>query len=317
MITTGEFVIVAFGDDTPVLVKIKKIKDTTLIGNVLKDGYEDYQISFTSADVVVNLGKTPKIGVVYKVKVEPLYTTMQDPDFGTINIFMKMSQEALAKFRDTLDDFYKILHNIGQVGVPCVIELRAAINAVRGHYAYMPKEEYDTLCVRCSFLAEDWLYFLCHEYGHGVYFRWMPVKLQNKWVSLYHEYVTPRVVGHIDLKAMLRDIGSFESTRDYAKTISIESKAILSAVLQHIARVHKLKPKHLDSMLLVGEPLEEYWPESIEYSLISTVLTKYATKSPEEFFAEAYAIYIGKPQVTLPQEIVNLLEFSFSHLIKG
>jgi hypothetical protein len=262
MIKVGEFVIVAFGDDTPVLVKIRKLKDQQYLGNVIKDGYEDYSISFVDSDVVVNLGKHPKIGVVYKVKVEPLISTINDDDFGAINVFMKLSTEASNKLRATLDDFYITLKNAGHLGVPCTFEIRAVVSSVRGHYMYTPGEDYDTLCVRCSSLAEDWLYFLGHEYGHGIYYRWLSVQLQNKWVSLYHDYVTPRIVGGSELKAMLRDIAACETTREYSKSLPMETRPILSAVLGHIRRVHKLKPKHLDAMLLTGEPLDPYWPES-------------------------------------------------------
>ncbi len=323
-INKGDFLVVEVAGKRHLMkVREQEGKEVTGLNQKMKrsaDGRYEKKLPFTvrKSNIIVNLGKAPMPGTVYGVKIEPLYRRETTNTCGDILFFVDFDDKLVARTKKSLIKTYKKLKAKNLGGVPAEIEIRKAEGKYAGYYSFLPKAENDVLCIKPNFemmTPSDLDYVIAHEYAHGIWFRMMRPDNIAKWIALYDKHMALTSVGEEDLQEVLNEVTDAGSVRAYMKECDEETLLIVKAALRHIRSVHGVDRKHLDMLLRHSHPIEEYWPEYVEFSEKNVMVSEYAQKSPEELFAEAFAFWFtGK---NLPTEVRKLLDRSLSQLVKG
>ena len=306
------------------LIKVKEVegKNVTGIAQQMKrtaDGKYEKRPSITvkTRDIVVNLGATPLPGKVYGVNIEPLYKKVDTNTCGQILFFVDMDDAHTKKTKNALIKVFKKMKAKRLAGVPCEIEVRRPEGKYAGWYHFLPKAENDVLCIKPNFdmmTPADMEYIISHEYAHGVWFRMLRQDNIAAWIELYDQHMALASASEEDLKEILEEAVGEGSIRAYMKACDEDTLPIVKACLRQIRSLHGVDRKHLDVLLRSGRSIEEYWPTYVEFFDRNVIVSEYAQKSPEEFFAEAFSFWFtGK---SLPKEVRKLLERSLSQLVR-
>ena len=323
-ITKGDFAVVEAAGKK-VLIKVKSVDGKTVdgINQTMKRNKEGkYEkrlpLAVKMRDVLVNLGPSPRVGKVYGVKIEPLYQRVTTNTCGDILFFVDMEEKLVDRTKKLLVSCYKELHAKRLGPVPAQIEVRPAEGKYAGYYHFLPRAEEDVLCIKPNFDQmgkEDLRYVIYHEYAHGIWYRFLRPDNVAKWIALYDKHMQPEAADEDSLQEILAEVQSAGSLGDYLREAEDETKQILKSVLKHIRSVHGIDRKHFDKLLRHGHDIEAYWPSYVEFSERSVMVSEYAMKSPEEFFAEAFSFhYTGKK---IPKDVKELLVRSLTQLTKG
>ena len=274
-------------------------------------------VKFERSDVMAVLGKRPRVGSVYGIKIEPLVRRLEGvPYWGEVRIYNHFEDHQIKLLKAELKEAHARLQKLRVAeGFKFELEIRQPQGKFAGYYKYRPKADTDILCIKPELSFEGFQYIVYHEYAHGIWYRMFTAKMRLAWVKLYHQYITQQEIKEKELQEILGDIESAGSIRDFLSDADEESKIIVKKALKHINEVHGLNKMHLESHLDNDESLKEYWPSFLELSETETAITDYAKKSPEEFFAEAIAHkFEGRK---LPKKIEELYEKSMTRLVKG
>lgn len=314
----GEYIIIA-------LTPIKRVLARCTMANKEKKKYQavldkdsiegkETPFDFKLSEVVAFLGRAPSPGSVYGVNVEPLRERIDHSFWGEIRIFAELDDGQKKALRVALKSVKDKLDKIRAPQLPLITEIRAQKGKMLGYYKHHPKGETDTLCAKVDEGISDMEYVVSHEYAHGIWFRHMTPKQRMSWVRLYHDAVTLSDVTSKELKDILEDIKSNGDLHAYWRECDEETINILRAVFRHIKQVHAIDRKHFELALMLGDDVSVYWPKSVELSEKKVLLTPYATKSPEELFAEAFALsFAGKK---LPSLLAERLDKTLRALVK-
>lgn len=314
----GEYIIVALTPVKNVLARIVKVdKEKKKYQAVLeKDSIDGSEapFDFNPKEIVATLGRAPKPGSVYGVSVEPLRERIDHSFWGEIRIFAELDDTQRKNLRAALKDVKERLQKIRMPQLPLITEIRAQKGKMLGYYKHKPKAEFDVLCAKIDDTVSEMDYIVAHEYAHGIWYRHMMPKQRMSWVRMYHDAITLNDVSPKELKNILEDLKQNGDLYSYYKECDEEAQQVLKAVFRHIKQVHSIDRKHFELALTVGDDISVYWPKSVELSEKTILLTEYARKSPEELFAEAFALrFVGKK---LPQKINDLLDKHLRTLVK-
>ena len=275
---------------------------------------KDSNVDFKFADVLSNLGKRPKFGSVHGVKIEPLISREASPSqmWQDIRIYQFWDAEQLDAFKSELSTTTKKLRSLGLGVLRCELEVRQPSGKQTGFYKFRSKAETDILCIKPQENLESFRYIVAHESATGVWSRMMLPKIRIKWIQLYHEYITFQEVLEEELTAILEDILSATSIKDYLKETDEAGTKIVKDALRHIQRVHGLSRHHLELALNNGEDITTYWPTALELSSKEEAISELSTRSPEKFFAEAFAFHVCEKKI--PRKIQALLDITMTKL---
>jgi hypothetical protein len=314
----GEYIILAITPIKNVLGRVVKMdKERKKYQAVLEKDSVDGQnvpFDFKLAEVVAYLGRSPKAGSAYGVQVEPLRERIDHSYWGEIRIFAEIDDNQRKAIRLALKLTKEKLAKMRMPQLPLTVEIREQKGKLRGFYKHKPKAEFDTLCAKIDEGVSEMDYIVSHEYAHGIWFRHMTPKQRMSWVRLYHDAITLNDVAPKELKAILEDLKSNGDLRSYAKEVEEETLLILKAVFRHISQVHSITRQHFEMALMLGDDVSVYWPKSVELSEKNVLLTEYSKRSPEELWAEAFALHFtGKK---LPSKIHDLLDRHMRTLVK-
>lgn len=281
-----------------------------------KDEKHPSAVNFSKTDVMAILGKKPKVGSVYGLKIEPLIRRASFKGFSYVRIYNWFDDEQMRLLEEGLEDAYEQLKKLRVTGqFKFELEVRQPQGKFAGMYKYRPKAETDIIIVKPELTMEGLDYIVFHEYAHGIWYRMMTPKMRLWWVKLYHEYIKLQQIKEAELKSILGEVESSEGIRSFQREADDETKVQLKEVVKHIMNVHSLSINHLEMMLENGESIAEYWPTSLEMSEKEEAITDYAKKSPEEFFAEAIAHKFSGRK--LPKKVEELYSKTMSRLVKG
>jgi hypothetical protein len=311
---SGDYLIVS-GINKPILVKCIEFSKKNCSGylDVPSKSDDSKSVSFAAKEIIANLGKYPRAGSAFGVKVEPLIRTIKDKRFKEIRIYQKMKDERLDSMMDQLKVFWDVIKQAGH-RAPYELEIRNPQGKYQGYYKHLPKAERDILCLKPEGEMPDFQYIAFHEHGHGVWFRRINDKVKTKWIKCYHNYVLLQDADEDTLNQIVDDLHAQGSLRDYLKDAEEETKLIINACIKHVGQVHNISKFHLEKLLNLQEDIGDYWPTFVEFSEKQVAISDYSRKSPEEFFAEAYAFHqMGRP---LPQKVDKLLNSTLASLIK-
>lgn len=302
----------------PVLAQIAEVSGSDLRGKLVETEKQDPKpVTFSRKDILANLGKRPKPGTVFGIKVEILQKTIPHDRFGEIRIYRELDQKQTSAILSGIDVFCKKAKKFGCLGLSTHVEVRNPHGKYLGYYKYNPKATQDILALRLpkTYSPDEFLYIMSHEYGHGVYHRMSNARTRSKWIRLYHSYVVLSSVKKEELRALLSDIKEAGSLRRFTKSSDENANLVLKYCLKYISSVHNLSKHHIETMLTVSEDIEEFWPTSaLAVSDKTLVITDYARKSVEELFAESFAYFFNGRM--LPKKIDKTMRSTLSRLIK-
>lgn len=307
------------------LMKVKEIagKEISGLNQKMKrgaDGQYEKRMTMTvrRRDVLLNLGQSPMPGKVYGVNIEPMYRKIETNTCGTVLFFVDFDDKKIEKTKKALVRTFKKLKKKRLGGLSVEIEIRKAEGKYAGYYHFLPKSGVDVLCIKPNFEMmsdSDLEYVIAHEYAHGIWYRMMRPDNIAKWIALYDKHMLPTRIEEDELKDVYAEMESSGSFREYQRSCDEDTKPVLKAVLKSIRATHGVDRKHLDLLIRHGHSIEEYWPTQVEFTDRGVIVSEYARKSPEEFFAEAFAFWFaGK---NLPKEVSKLLVKSLAQLSKG
>ena len=316
----GSYCILRLTDNKPQLARCTFADNGVFKGVLEKEKDKDEKsppvIKFEKEDVMAVIGKRPKVGSVYGLKIEPLVRREHFQFWGDSRIYNWFDDEQMKLLKKSLDAAYKTLRKLGVAGYFKVeLEVRQPQGKYAGMYKFRPKGDTDILIIKPELTMDGLEYLLHHEYAHGIWYRMLTPKMRLSWVKLYHKYITLQQIKEDELKSILQEVESTGSIRAYMREAEDDTKAQVKEVLKHIKNVHSLDTSHLEMMLENDESIQDYWPSGIEMSEKETCITEYARKSPEEFFAEAIAHKFTDRM--LPKRIEELYEKTMSRLKKG
>lgn len=319
-LTAGAYLILKLNTNKPELARCTMAEGDNLKAVLEKEKDKDEKsppvIKFQKSDIMAVLGKRPKVGSVYGLKIEPIVRREHYRGWGDARIYNWFDDHQLELLKDGLDDAYKKLKALRVVGQFKVeLEIRQPQGKFAGMYKYRPKAETDILVIKPETNMEDLDYYVFHEYAHGIWYRMMTPKMRLRWIRMYTEYITLQEIKQKELKHILDAVDAEGSVRGFQKGAEDETKAQVKEILKHIMSIHGIGVSHLDMMLENGESIAEYWPTNIEMSEKEVSISDYALKSPEEFFAEAVSFkFLGR---RIPKKIEELYEKTMSRLYKG
>lgn len=299
-------------EDKNLLVKCAAAKENKL--KVYNPDHPEEKFIIKAKEVIADLGERPKAGQAYGVKIEPLVRTEEDDFWGEIRSYKFFSDDEYDLFFKGLKDVRKEIKARKLPRPQTDVELRQRKGKVVGMYKFQPKAEKDILMLMaCDSDDKVNQYLVAHEYSHGLWYRNMTPKQHMRWIRLYHENISVMNATEKALKQILKDVeaeGSFGPllTADY------EDSATVKSLLKTIHTVHGLNRKHLETALVVGDSLADYWPTSVETSTKEVMVTEYSMKMPEELWAECFAHhFVG---TKLPKTHLELLNKTLSNLVK-
>lgn len=285
---------------------IKNSKYKGYIQESTPDGIVEQRVIFKESDVICNLGKVPRAGSVYGLKVEPLLRSVKSSFWGEVRFYQKLSSKFELNLKDSMNAAKAELKKLKMPKLDIDVEIRNPHGRYAGYYKYLPRAEKDVLCLKPTehTTKQDYKYLWLHEYSHGIWFRHVPNKIL--WIKLYHHYMDLFAIKEKELKSILEDIKYLGSIREFQNDCDEHTKRVLKSILKHISTVHSLTPKHLEMLLNTKESVKEYWPSFIELSEKKLGVTEYGKKNVEEFFAEAFSHrFSGKK---IPKDIDELLQ---------
>lgn len=304
----------------------KDTKGKSLYGILEKGRHlEPTTIEFADKEVIAQLGPKPTPGTAYGCKIEPWKRTLPHDFWGDVHIFRDLPKEEKTALKIALDAQAKFFTKL-RLGffAPVSMEIRPPNGTYSGMYKYTGKDDVqDTIILSPRSFAEPnssqdlikpryWTnYVICHEGFHGVWFRGCDNRIKARWIDAYHATLKlsetePKQV----IKLGRKFVDSATSMEDFIGGRSEEDKALFEACISWIKDTHNLKQDHLSILVSCGQhdSIGKMWPtERILDKDFEIPLGKYASKNPEEFFAEAASIHFGG-KVQIPKNILALLE---------
>lgn len=310
MISAGDYLILKLVQGKKVLAKSTVVskdgsKFKALLEQDISSGAEATPFEASCKEVVANLGNSPTSGKVYGVNVEPLRESLTSAFWGDIKIYHAVDDTTRRELKKSLKEAEALLTKLRVPEIPVTVHVKTQNSKVLGYYKYQPKAEEDILCVKIDESIDDMNYKFAHEYAHGIWFRCFTPKMRMAWVRMYHASLEIQQVSEKELNELLEDIKTFGDVRGFAKE-NPDTLPTLKVVFRHMKQTHNLDRSHFDMALVLGEEVDEFWPTAVELTDKQTILTTYATKSPEELWAEAFSLKaVGKK---LPAKISDLVD---------
>lgn len=316
-VAQGDYVIVKV-TNKPALARVQianseKKKYKAVLEKEYQEAENPVPFDFAPSEVLANLGSAPRPGKVFGVNVEVLHDRKETEFYGTISFMREFDDDQLKALRRGMK---AVSEEWNRRKLP-VLPIQTTLKYQEGKYAgwYKTKGgEVDTMCIMPPEDMSSLTYILSHELAHGIWARNMTPNMRFSWVKLYHKIVNIQEVTEKQLRAMRKELEECGDIIDYMRELDDEALELLKAVIKYVKTNHSLDRKHLQMALTIEGNLEEYWPIAIELSSKEEKLTLYATKSPEETWAEAFSLnFVGKK---LPKQYTELLDRTLRSLSK-
>lgn len=314
-IQPGDYVI---GRDTKknYLTQVSSVTDTVVYGHVDKDrAYNPQQIEFPLSDILAHLGKRPPPGNAYGCVVEPYVTTLVHQDWGNVHWFAWTSKQQKIAIKSSLDSVARLLKRRGLFAFVADGRLELEIRPQKGKYAGMyhyrikDGESQDRMILRPHEEHPSVDYTVAHESGHGVWYRMLKPSQHARWIRLYHSYTRMLEFSTHDIRK-LRDSYIEDSVHvaDFRGQLEEAQVLLFDNLVSGLCANTRLTKRHLDVLAdnQALDTIKEVWPQHIEDSDFEIAVTEYGTKNPEEFFAEAFALWLVGTK--LPKRIATAME---------
>lgn len=312
-VTEGDYVDALF-NDRKITAKVTQVDNKAIHAVNEKDRqHKAEKVILSIHDILMNYGPDPhhKAVEVYRFsKVHPIW--------GDVHFFRRKDEEELNVLKAGLGKIGKALEKRGLLGfLPIEIDVRPPKGKYAGTYKFRPSKTEDVVDVMTlRFKDADskvMPYVIAHEAGHGVWFRLVPKSMQIRWMRLYHSYLNLTEITEQDLEEVRANfMAEPMPLKAYAKSLEEPFNDVFKKAMEWIVDNHSVSLRNLDTMVRndsdVGiEFINSLWPS---YTMLKSdheiVISEYATKSVEEFFAEAFAYHLTG--ISLPSKVQALLD---------
>lgn len=313
--------IISFYNEKKTLMKItgynekNKTYKAILEDERIKDDIKTIEIN--NEDIIACLGRDPVNGSVYGCNVEIYLIKREVEDWGTGNIYFYTRLDKENR-KYLLKNLKKVGKSIKEMGIdlhPFDTEIKDPKGKYEGMYKYRPRkvdgESIDLVTLK-PHSFEDLSRLLYHEVGHGIWYRRLDEKIRAKWILSYHKAIELQHIDQQTIDELVEDfVKSGLSCKEFKKTLESPFDEVFKQCLHYVEEKQMLKISHLDTLIASGHDLTEYFNvDDVKIRNIRLVLTEYAQKSPEEFFAEAFSMQMTG--TVLPKSLRILVDKSIS-----
>jgi len=281
-------------------------------------------VEFTASDVLTVLGPRPSFGTAYGCKIE-LYYGYSTTKLGPLYYWRSIDQLEKLRLEKVVASCYAQLKKDRLLpGKDIELTVRHPQGSMVGHYkACKKKERADELCLqpldfsKRSYPLSELTYVFYHEYAHCLWFTRMSPEQQGEWVKAYSRNVTLAKIKTENLEKYRQELVENGRVSDYSKGLDDEGKEEFRECLKWIKRIHNIMPRHINALLVDNSDLMEYWPKSgMALQRKQVIISDYALKAVEEFFAEAFGFHYSETKA-IPKSIIKLLERTKKELRAG
>lgn len=260
-------------------------------------------IQFDLADVVANLGSEPYAGTAFGTKVEPFLKCLAVKGWGTVYLFRDLTN---AEHQYLVKHLRMLAAKLAKDNLDVRINaFDTYIRRPHGKYAgsyrsYRSDAKQDALTLFPESIVDPAIdRLVLHEYAHALWASDVAVKDKIKWIKLYHSAVSITRLGSNTLTALYNDfVTSAMTLKEFTKSCDEDTQPVMAEVASYISAYHNLSDKDLNTLITSGESIEEYWPKNLLLSDMKTFVSEYATKSPEEMWAESFSYYMTGESLT-------------------
>lgn len=276
------------------------------------------RVEINPESIIAVLGPDPVNGSVYNCQIEIFHLKKEYPGWGTGKViyYRRMDQEYRKILGSAIRRTVKKIQKLGLDLHPFDTEIKEPKGKFQGQYKKVAGKKdgmppIDVMTLRpLEFDELDRL--LLHEIGHGIWFRRMPPDMQARWILAYHKAVDLMNVSKADIEeTVLGFVKAGTACLTYRKSLESPHKEIWDLCLEFAQKKHSLSKKHLDTLIYSGYPVAEYFEvEEMTIPNMKLILTEYAQVSPEEFFAEAFAL--SQTGSELPKSLRKLMSVTLA-----
>jgi hypothetical protein len=306
------------------LVKVTYVKNGTYKG-LFPDrnaafSETEQSVDFSSIEIIAALGTNPVFGVSYGVKIEPFRRLIPIEGLGNLFFFRKTTKEErsyiVKAFNKLSDDFRRDKIKFGK---EVDFGIREPRGTMVGFYRHARKQDRadELVCCPPNFSPKELKYVLCHEAAHGIWFTIMDNHWRAKWVKAFTRNTKLTRIDSDRIKDLRKSLVDMERVGLMAKQLDDDDQQAFKECLRYMKRTYALSPRHIDNLLADGDDLLEYWPKnSVDTQHKEVLITQYATKSVDEFFAEAFGWSYSKSK-SIPSSVQKLLDKTLAAIKAG
>jgi len=310
-VSTGDYLVVSRES------KRQVVRCVAAEGKSLVCAVGDNQVEFKTAEVLANLGRRPAEGSVFGLKIQPRTATLESPSkmWTGISVYNADIDETVqTRLTSELAAVTSALRKLGVGVLRCELEIRTPKGKALGGFK-RGKEGIDTITVRPESNLENFHYMVAYQAANAVWSRLLVGSSKRDWILLYHKNVVLSSIDGEELDSLLDRAVTAQSITSLLKEATDDETLIVKAVVKHIGRVHGLSKQHLDQILECRDSIDGLWPTAIEVSSKGISISEQGMKSPEAFFAEAFAYaFLSR---TVPKRVKSLLDTTLSKLRKA
>lgn len=285
-----------------------------------KHEYKDQEtdIEVEVSRVKANLGQDPQIGSVYGVKTERLIDVTQTKPIAQVEWYFNSTEETKQEVHDGILAGAKLLKKHNLHPILKVVKGKVTFNTAKklagktllGTYSAKgaTDENPDVLMIKYHPDAVKFMpYLICHEAGHGIWFRLMNSGLKARWIV---EFWKRSVVTQIDadtvaeaVKMCVREKSVWLSDTDLQPALDSALANIAAATGVRYMDVQMLLETNVAAAKAVLGPWRDYPSADGERDML---VTDYSKTNVEEFWCECLANFCNG--VSLPEYIQELFD---------
>jgi hypothetical protein len=282
------------GNKKTQLFKIKP-SGSTYVG-VLADHtrWSGETVKISAKEIVLHLGEDFPLGKVYNVWVEPVIKRRNVKNYGEIFFYSNPDEKTEQRICRSLVEGLKFIRGLGpQVDWEYITEIRNPKDEkTLGTYRYKSRS-FDTLT------EYDWdgqelqdkISIVAHEFGHGMWFRYLTAEERADWVELYERFVEVKTVVPTQIKNMIKDVRQIGSIKNYNKEAEPEEVIALQIFMAWLKKIHNLSRYSFQDLLTVNGKIPLPDTHLHRGDVPEIPVTLYSKKSAEELFCEAIGSY--------------------------
>lgn len=309
--------VVANLQDKKALIRVVSLNGDTIKGvHEFKD--EEHNVEVERSDITANLGRVPLIGKVYGCNTERLIEVTDTKPIKVVEWYFNADEEVHDVVHEGIVAGAKLLRKHGLHHIFKVIKTKVVLNtaktltekAVIGTYACKGASDENPDVMTLKFHPEMVAQIprlICHEIGHGIWYRLMSPALQSQWIkAFFHQ----SEVEHFDEDVTRAALKAAVAQRSVILE-DPEQQAALQSVLDHVKAATGLRLKDvwhlLQHDLTTAKAVLGPWMSYGHYSgAWETHVTDYGNTNVEEMWCEALANFCTG--VILPDYLQELFD---------
>lgn len=256
-------------------------------------------VEYDNSTLLAWLGSNPQSGSVYGVKVEPYYKKLPLDPYERVLFFRKTNKEERHYLLKDLQYCAKKAKAKGFGWIfPLEVEVRNPRGKTYGMASYYTDDsgtEHSLMQLFPHDFSESMKETIFHEFGHFIWNARVGENFKALWLELYSSaYDVFKADKKIlaTVKKDFKDSGP-RITEEYTE----EYEEVAEKVLDFIEEYHGLNYKNLCTLYDNGFDIIQYFPTRVQLLKHTTLVTEYADKNVEEFFAETFKLYMTKEHI--------------------